>query len=150
LVLRECPKLREKGFEIVDYSSRYPAKQRDVRLRQARNKGKQLLVIASNSLVGGKRYDNPLFPTGKESGLNWDLVVVDEAHSRAKNPKTELGDALRSKASKFTLNSFVLLLTATPIENNLQVREITERFCCYYLCQYCISHHILPKLVLLC
>lgn len=112
-------------MEVVKYSSHQPANKRDPMLRQARAKDKPLLVITSNKLVGtqpSKRYGCPLFPTGKESGLTWDVVVVDEAHDGAKNPKTLLGDALRSRASKFTLDSFILLLTATPIENNLKVR----------------------------
>ena len=44
---------------------------------------------------------------------NWDLVIVDEAHSM-KNPKTQKYQLLNSLSRKFTL-----FLTATPIQNNL-------------------------------
>jgi SNF2 family DNA or RNA helicase len=131
LVLRDFPKLRETGFETVEYSSKNSANVRDELLRRTRDKGKPLLVIASTALVGGAnsrrkqrptRYDNPLFPTGKkDSGWNWHFLVVDEAHRGARNPKTDLGYALRSKRSNLALDSFIMLLTATPIENNLEV-----------------------------
>ena len=83
-------------------------------------------MVASNTLVHDPdcpRIKNPLFPTGKETGLHWDWVIVDEAHHSAANPKTRLGGALRSKASKMTVGSFVLLLTATPMQNKV------EEFC---------------------
>jgi len=119
------------GFDIIKYSSGLEAKKRNDLLRGTRRKGCPLLVIASNCLVK-ERYKNPLFPTGKESGLTWDFVVVDEAHQKVKNPKTKLGDALRSKQSKLTLGSFVLLLTATPIENNIQVCTTQRKTLCLF------------------
>jgi hypothetical protein len=55
LVLRDFPKLREAGFEIVEYSSKNSAKDRERELRKTRNKGKPLLVIASTALVRGAK-----------------------------------------------------------------------------------------------
>lgn len=122
-------------FDVVEYSAR-TAKERDYSLRQTRRKDKPLLVIASRDLVGGNvpRSKNPLFPTGKDTGLTWDWLIVDEAHSRARNPKTVLGDALRNKSSKLTKGSFVLLLTATPISNNIEVRKRAAGKVCFPLC----------------
>jgi SNF2 family DNA or RNA helicase len=66
------------------------------------------VVIASLQLARSRRHQ-PLVQQGR-----WDLVVVDEAH-HLKNRGTagfRLVDSLRSR--------FLLLLTATPVENDLE------------------------------
>ena len=50
----------------------------------------------------------------KLSGIEWDVVVVDEAH-RLKNSATR-----NHKFVKELQKKFIFLLTATPIQNNLQ------------------------------
>ncbi len=46
--------------------------------------------------------------------VSWDLVVIDEAH-RVRNPKTASTKLVRSLKSRY-----MLLLTATPVENRLE------------------------------
>lgn len=111
-----------RDFDVVVYSSKDDTKKRDKRLRETRKKGKPLLVIASNCLIRGG-CKNPLFPTGpRDKDFLWDIMMIDEAHAKAKNKSTQLGKALRSTHSKLLKNAFVLLLTATPIQNQLVVR----------------------------
>jgi SNF2 family DNA or RNA helicase len=50
---------------------------------------------------------------GELAAIDWDLVIVDEAH-RMKNPATASAKLLRSLRARY-----LLLLTATPIENRL-------------------------------
>ena len=71
--------------DIIKFDSKVEPYKRNQTLRKTRNKGGNLLVIASNCLVHVDHdykkispIKNPLFPTGKESGLNWDWVVIDE------------------------------------------------------------------------
>ena len=47
------------------------------------------------------------------AAVEWDLVVVDEAH-RVRNPRTASSKLVRSLQSRF-----MLLLTATPVENRI-------------------------------
>jgi SNF2 family DNA or RNA helicase len=47
------------------------------------------------------------------AGISWDLVIVDEAH-RLKNPRS-----LSSRFVKSMRTRYLLLLTATPVENRL-------------------------------
>eukprot|EP00977_Amphora_coffeiformis_P012854 scaffold3257_cov152-Amphora_coffeaeformis.AAC.3 len=112
------PRLFKDHLKIVLYSSKLSAERRNKYLREKRKNNDPLLVLASTSLVptNSDRANNPLFPTGRDSNMFWDWIVVDEAHRGAKNPKTNFGSALRSK---LTENAFVILLTATPIQNNL-------------------------------
>ncbi len=67
----------------------------------------EAVVIAS--LATARR--DPL--RGRLSSLDWDLVVVDEAH-RIRNPRTASSLLVRSLRSRY-----LLLLTATPVENRL-------------------------------
>jgi SNF2 family DNA or RNA helicase len=66
------------------------------------------VVIAS--LAAARR--NPLATA--LSGRTWDLVIADEAH-RLRNPRNASGRLARSLRSRY-----MLLLTATPVENRLQ------------------------------
>jgi SNF2 family DNA or RNA helicase len=67
----------------------------------------EAVVIAS--LATARR--DPL--RSRLSSLDWDLVVVDEAH-RIRNPRTASSLLVRSLRSRY-----LLLLTATPVENRL-------------------------------
>ena len=49
----------------------------------------------------------------KQPTAHWDLVIVDEAH-RLKNPRSASAILLKSLRSRY-----LLLLTATPVENRL-------------------------------
>lgn len=110
-------------LDVMEYSSKHDRKKRDRMLRQIRKKGTPLLVIGSNGLFQkiDEPINNPIFPTGRDFGCYWDIFVVDEAHSRAKSKTTVLGKALRNKRSKLLEESFVLLLTATPLQNKIEV-----------------------------
>lgn len=120
-LLHQSTRLRE-DINVVEFSSKKPSAERNQTLRATRGKGKLLLVIASTGLISTESYtQSPLFPVGKDREFLWDWVVVDEAHSRAKSEKTNLGGALRSVKHKLTCKAFVLLLTATPIQNNAKV-----------------------------
>jgi SNF2 family DNA or RNA helicase len=48
------------------------------------------------------------------TGQQWDVVIVDEAH-RLRNPVSALGRLARALCTRY-----LLLLTATPVENRLQ------------------------------
>jgi SNF2 family DNA or RNA helicase len=48
------------------------------------------------------------------AGQQWDLIVVDEAH-RVRNPRTASAKLVRSLQARF-----MLLLTATPVENRIE------------------------------
>jgi SNF2 family DNA or RNA helicase len=50
---------------------------------------------------------------GRLTSAPWDLVIVDEAH-RVRNPRTASGRLARALSARF-----LLLLTATPVENRL-------------------------------
>ena len=67
----------------------------------------EAVVIAS--LATARR--DPL--RSRLASLDWDLVVVDEAH-RIRNPRTASSLLVRSLRSRY-----LLLLTATPVENRL-------------------------------
>jgi SNF2 family DNA or RNA helicase len=48
------------------------------------------------------------------AGQNWDVVIIDEAH-RVRNPRSASGRLARELRSRY-----LLLLTATPVENRLE------------------------------
>jgi SNF2 family DNA or RNA helicase len=50
---------------------------------------------------------------GKLAGQQWDVVIADEAH-RLRNPRSASGKLVRSLRARY-----LLLLTATPVENKL-------------------------------
>lgn len=50
----------------------------------------------------------------KLTGISWDLVIADEAH-RLRSPRSASGRLIRAVTARF-----LLLLTATPVENRLQ------------------------------
>lgn len=78
-------------FNIFVYSSKQKTEKRNEKLRETRDQGKPLLVIASNCLVtSGSRRLNALFPTGKDKHQSWDWVIIDEAHSKAKSKDTQV------------------------------------------------------------
>lgn len=65
------------------------------------------IVVAS---IAGARREPAL---GRLAAEAWDLVIVDEAH-RVRNPRTASGRLARALRTRF-----LLLLTATPVENRL-------------------------------
>ncbi|MCV6985292.1 hypothetical protein H7H78_07565 [Mycobacterium shinjukuense] len=65
------------------------------------------IIIAS--LAAARR--DPLL--GRLTGTNWDLVIFDEAH-RLRNPRSASGKLARSLRARY-----LLVLTATPVENRL-------------------------------
>ena len=69
----------------------------------------ELEAVVIASLATARR--DPL--RSRLSSLDWDLVVVDEAH-RIRNPRTASSLLVRSLRSRY-----LLLLTATPVENRL-------------------------------
>jgi SNF2 family DNA or RNA helicase len=54
-----------------------------------------------------------LVPVGLVTASAWDLVIVDEAH-RVKNPQSASAKLVRALRTRY-----LLLLTATPVENRL-------------------------------
>ncbi len=102
LVNQWCEELNSK-FSLAPVSSDHPELRRDP---EGFWKGHDL-IVASLALARNKRHRPILSRTG------FDLVIVDEAH-HVKNHLTagwKLVDDLRSR--------FLLLITATPVENNL-------------------------------
>ena len=50
----------------------------------------------------------------RSKGISWDVMVLDEAH-KAKNTKTKLRKALK----EFKVRGSKILLSGTPVQNNL-------------------------------
>lgn len=88
-LLRHYPREFSEGIVTV-YSSRETKEVRDGILRKDRKKKGPRVVLASTSLVdNSNRANSPLFPVGKDSGMFWDCVVVDEVRipCAAKKPQ---------------------------------------------------------------
>lgn len=77
----------------------------DILKQDTRNKN---FLIASYELAKSKNYYDVLV------GREWDLVVVDEAH-RLRNQQTKNYELVSSLKTRY-----ILLLTATPIQNSLK------------------------------
>ena len=86
-----------------------PAHRRSPRAAAGRTATDRPVVLAS--LAAARR--DPLRPalTGRSSGI---VVIVDEAH-RLRNPRSASGKLARALRTRY-----LLLLTATPVENRLQ------------------------------
>ena len=84
------------------------ASQQSLGLREAQKPLVEGAVIVA-SLADARR--EPLL--GALTGREWDLVIVDEGHL-ARNPRTASSKLVRALRSRF-----LLLLTATPVENGL-------------------------------
>jgi SNF2 family DNA or RNA helicase len=125
-------------------------KKRNSMLKSAQKKcarqGLPLLVISSDSFIKVKssteRQKTGLFPHESEC---WDSVVSDEGH-RAKNDESQLSRALHLK-TLCRENTFRLVLTATPMQNRLEVRfkHIATRsgindFSCLFLFKFELVH----------
>lgn len=94
-----CPSIPVRLFE--DGSK--PADQEKV-MKKLKNKG-GILVCSYGKLTSRRLYI---------SELRYDILVMDEGH-KAKNVETEL----RKAASSLSVKSHRLLLTGTPLQNNL-------------------------------
>ncbi|MGD1068134.1 MAG: DEAD/DEAH box helicase, partial [Vulcanimicrobiaceae bacterium] len=110
LVLVPAPLVRQWTGELASKAQLVPRTTDDPSLRESpelfwHGDG---VVVASHALARSSRHA-PLV-----QAVPWDMVIVDEAH-HVKNRTTlswKLVDALKSR--------FLLLLTATPIENDLE------------------------------
>ena len=75
------PGFFKKELKIVLYNSKVRADKRNRYLREGRKNNNPLLVLASTSLAsttGSDRAKNAIFPTGTDSKMFWDWIVVDE------------------------------------------------------------------------
>ncbi|WP_291409532.1 DEAD/DEAH box helicase [Actinophytocola sp.] len=90
---------RKFGLPTVILSGKDPVPER---------RGNQPVLLAS--LAAGRR--DPL--KTRLTGVGWDLVIADEAH-RLRSTRSASGKLIRALTTRF-----LLLLTATPVENKLQ------------------------------
>jgi DNA excision repair protein ERCC-6-like len=100
------------SIDIV--SSHTAASKRAQVLQSALNSNRPTLIISSFGLVRSSTSD---FVNAANGGRGWDYVLIDEGHT-IKNPTTGITKACHSicRAS----NTRRLLLTGTPLQNNLE------------------------------
>jgi len=86
--------------------------------RRAKKSGNDILELKSKILISNEHFIDSNSNEIKKA--KWDLVVIDEAHKLRNVWKKSKSEAKRAKAIRDALIPFKkLLLTATPMQNNL-------------------------------
>ena len=86
------------------------------------------VILADEVGLGRRsRRESCCASSGRNTGVAWDLVVIDEAHKlrNAYRPSNKVGQGIRWA----TEDSRKLLLTATPLQNSLHTRGFRSRSC---------------------
>ncbi|CEM28816.1 unnamed protein product [Vitrella brassicaformis CCMP3155] len=127
-----CPK-----WKVYTFHGSHQEKHKALRgMFASGNRGKRLLVTTYDTFKESAQYltkanigmldvgegREALTVSENSRAVPWDVVILDEASKAIKNPGTQRSKAINTicRASQDEKTQFRLLLTGTPIENNLK------------------------------